>query len=102
MQPDVAQRRGAQQRVAYGVYRHVAVRMRDASFRMGNLDSAQYQPQAVRQRMHVVSVSYPEIGHMLSVFCVKIIEPACKSKFICPPRFRCKKQDLRYRELRCF
>ena len=40
----------------------------DASFRMGNLDSAQYQPQAVRQRMHVVSVSYPEIGHMLSVF----------------------------------
>ena len=68
VQPDVAQRRGAQQRVAYGVYRHVAVRMRDASFRMGNLDSAQYQPQAVRQRMHVVSVSYPEIGHMLSVF----------------------------------
>ena len=59
--PDVAQRCGAQQCVAYGVYRHVAVRMRHESFRVRNFDPAQHQGQPVGQRVYVVSVSYSEI-----------------------------------------
>ena len=61
VQPDVAQRRGAQQGVAQGVDRHVSVRVGDAPFRVGDLHASQNQRQAVGQRVYVVSVSYSEI-----------------------------------------
>ena len=101
--PDVAQRCGAQQCVAYGVYRHVAVRMRHESFRVRNFDPAQHQGQPVGQRVYVVSVSYPEIRHRVPYFPVKIVEAGGKSKFSAVAASRkCKKPDAGYRELRCF
>lgn len=65
VQPDVAQRRGAQQSVAQGVDRHVSVRVGDAPFRVGDLHASQNQRQAVGQSVYVVSVSYSEIHSFL-------------------------------------
>ena len=82
VEPDITQRRGTQQGVAYGMYRHVAVRVGDTSFLMGNLDAPQYQLQPLPEGMHVVSVSDSEIHcEIVSFFSVKV----CKKTVNRPP-----------------
>ena len=66
--PDVAQRGRSQQCVAYGVDRHVAVRVGHETFRVRNLHPSQHQPQSAGQRMDIVSVSDSVIHRCSSVF----------------------------------
>ena len=68
VQPDVAQRRRTQQRVAQGMNHHIAVRMGNAALRMRNLHAAQHQRQPFAEGVDVVSVSYSEISHRFFVF----------------------------------
>lgn len=68
VQPDVAQRRRTQQRIAQGVYHHIAVRVGDAPLRVGNPYAAQHQRQPFTEDMHVVSVSDSEIRHLSNSF----------------------------------
>ncbi len=65
----VAQREGTEQRVAYSVYRHIAVGVCYAAFGVFHLDASQHEPQPVGQRMDVVSVSYSYI-HIIVCFVV--------------------------------
>jgi len=55
---DVAERRGAEQRVAYGVQQHVGVGMAGEAFFVRNLDAADDQLAAGDERMHIESLSY--------------------------------------------
>ena len=67
MQPDVAQRGGAQQCVAEGVDHHVAVRVGDAPLVVFDPDAAQHEGQPFGQCVYVVSVSDSEKhGHQSS------------------------------------
>ena len=67
MTADIAERRGAQQRIAQGMDQHIAVGMGEQTLIMGNGDAAQYQGTARAEAMGIVAVADPQ--HARSCCC---------------------------------
>src|SRR6185436_6453513 len=75
MRADVAQRRGAQQRVADGMQQHVGVRMPLQALVMRNVDAADHEFPARDQRVHVESLPDP---HLFSRIACAIFKSSAK------------------------
>ncbi len=76
--PDVAQGRRAQQGVAYGMDRRIAVGVCDAPFRVGYFHPAEDRTQPLAEGVHVESVTYSEIrfhAAKVTIFRVEAIRP---------------------------
>jgi hypothetical protein len=64
MLPDVAQPRGAEQRVAHGVDQHIGVGMPSESFLVRNFHAADDEPAPGHQRVSIKPLSNPhQISH---------------------------------------
>src|SRR5262245_24630946 len=64
MHPDVAQARGAEQRIAERMQQHIAVGMREDAVGMRNLLSAKRDVIAVGEAVHVVTLSDAQRCHV--------------------------------------
>ena len=72
--PYVAERRGAEQGVHYGVYQHIRVRMAEKAPLVGDINPAEYQLPALCKAVHVVTMANPE--HQASPLFSKIASAA--------------------------